>query len=598
MNLSASRPGKLISILCSLFLAAAFHARAADTAPVTVEIVGGGTVKPNYNGQELAIGGKYSMTAKPRAGFKFTGWSGSLTSSKPKLAFTNEPGLDFTATFEDRQKPTLKITTVPGKEALTIDSFYVSGMARDNDTVAKVQCQLNESGWNDATLVAGGNNWTNWWSTVTLNAGTNILEAYAVDATGLFSKTNKLKLIYSVAPASLAGYTISYEETNTFNFGTTSFTAVDGVGTYTYKKASSIFGRVTLNYTAPPSATGTSNNATILLQFTSPTEGVFSDDAGEHGFTLSPANGLAASGFTGSTISLVYDDSINQTDLGFYNPPSVVTNGSTVLPNPLLVPLDSDYPGQYGDRVKVLFSRQHYISQNNTWVASTQEFIGTVIDNTTPEAVTVLFDSPPKGDKANIYALVDGEPLNILTCTYDTYESDVLVANDTATFSYTNTSPDGALLQLNQGGTNQYLVMNFTESSDSGSFYEEDYDSPANPPAIRSGTFSIALAPQIATVPSNVSATNGGTASFTVKANGTPPLDFQWQLNGINLVDGATGSGSSITGSATTNLLVSVVSTNDAGSYRVIVSNTYGTVTSAAATLTISTNSTASPPTP
>lgn len=599
MNLSASRPGKLISTLCSLFLAAAFHAGAAETAPVTVEIVGGGTVKPNYNGQALAIGGKYSMTAKPRPGFKFTGWSGSLNSSKPKLTFTNEPDLDFTATFEDRQKPTLKITTVPGKEALTVDSFYVSGMARDNDTVANVKCQLNGSGWEDAMLLVGANNWTNWWSTVTLDAGTNILEAYAVDATGLFSKTNKLKLIYSVAPASLAEYTISYEETNTFNFGTNSFTAVDGVGTYTYKKTSSIFGRVTLNYTAPPSATGASNNATILLQFTSPTEGVFSDDAGEHDFSLTPANDLAPSGFTDSTISLVYDDHINQTDLGFYNPPSVVTNGSTVLPNPLLVPLDSDYPGQYGDRVKVLFSRQHYISQNNTWVESTQEFIGTVIDpGEGSEAVTVLFDAPPKGDKANIYALVDGEPLNILTCTYDTYESEVLVANDTATFSYTNTSPDGALLRLNQAGENQYVVMNFTNDSDTGFFYEEDY-SPSNTlVAIRRGNFFIALAPQIATAPKNVSVTNGGTASFTVKATGTPTLGFQWQFKGTNLVDGATGSGSSITGSATTNLLVSVVSTNDVGSYRVIVSNTYGTVTSTAATLTISTNSTASPPTP
>lgn len=592
MNLPASRRGKLISTLCSLLFAVVLHASAADTATVTVEIVGGGTVNPNYNGQALTIGGKYSMTAKPRPGFKFTGWSDSLTSLKPKLTFTNEPDLSFTATFVDRQKPTLKITTVPGSSALATNSFYVSGTTRDNDAVAKVQCRLNGEGWEDASTLNG---WSNWWSTVTLDPGTNLLEACAVDAGGNVSKTNKLKLIYSVAPISLAGYTISYETTNTFNFGPTGFTAVDGVGTYTYKKTSSIFGRIALAYTAPPSAIGAGNNGSIVLQFTNLTAGTFTDGDGEHTFTLSPANDLAPSGFTGSTISLTYDE-INRTDLGFPNPPTVVTNSSTALPNPLLVPLDSEYPGQYGDRVKVLFSRQHYISQTDTWVASTLEFIGTVIDpGTGSEAVTVLFDSPPKGDKANIYALVDGEPLNILSCTYDTYESDVLVANDTATFSYTNTSPDGALLRLNQGGTSQYLVMNFPESSDSGSFFEEDYDGSTNEPARRSGTFSIALAPQITTAPKNVSVTNGGTASFTVKATGTPTLGFQWQFKGTNLTDGATGSGSSITGSATTNLLVSAVSTNDAGSYRVVVNNAYGTVTSTAATLTISTNSTSGP---
>jgi hypothetical protein len=415
MNLRIRRAQKLVVILSSQLLVAMLGFSAPGTSVVTVQIVGGGTVKPNYDGQALTNGTKYSMTAKPRSGFGFTGWSGSLTSSKPKLTFTNAPGLDFTATFLDKQKPTLKITPVPGSSTLTTDSFFVSGTARDNDIVTNVFVRLNGSDWQEATSL---NSYSNWWWSVLLDAGTNVLEARAVDAAGNFSATSKLKLTYTVAPPSLAGYTLTAvkpdSSTVTFDFGSNTFTEVTGVGTYTYKKLSAVNGRLTLKYAAPPSATGTANNATIALQFTGAMEGVFNDADGVNTFSLAANNGWAPPTLNDSTITLIYDDA-SQTTLGFYEPPLVVTNGSTALPNPMLVPLDSDYPGQFGDRVNVPFSRQHYVSQVNTWVAyPNQNFIGSVID-IGGAGVTVLFDTPPKGDKANLYTLAGGEPLTILT---------------------------------------------------------------------------------------------------------------------------------------------------------------------------------------
>jgi Bacterial Ig domain/IPT/TIG domain/Purple acid Phosphatase, N-terminal domain/Immunoglobulin I-set domain len=86
-----------------------------------------------------------------------------------------------------------------------------------------------------------------------------------------------------------------------------------------------------------------------------------------------------------------------------------------------------------------------------------------------------------------------------------------------------------------------------------------------------------AVAPTITTQPANQTVTAGQTATFTVTATGTAPLAYQWQKNGANIA-GATAA--SYTAPATT--------TADSGStFAVVVSNTAGTVTSAAATLTV-----------
>ncbi len=71
---------------------------------------------------------------------------------------------------------------------------------------------------------------------------------------------------------------------------------------------------------------------------------------------------------------------------------------------------------------------------------------------------------------------------------------------------------------------------------------------------------------------------NAGTdALFSVGAIGTPPLTYQWEINSTN-VAGATGS----------NLTLTNVQSRDAGVYRVVVTNSVATVTSAPANLVVS----------
>jgi sugar lactone lactonase YvrE len=91
---------------------------------------------------------------------------------------------------------------------------------------------------------------------------------------------------------------------------------------------------------------------------------------------------------------------------------------------------------------------------------------------------------------------------------------------------------------------------------------------------------AVTYAPAITAQPSNVFVTNGNSASFAVAASGTPPLSFQWRCNGTNLTDG-TG----MSGSLTTNLFLSGVTTNN--TYDVVITNAWGSVISRTASLII-----------
>jgi sugar lactone lactonase YvrE len=125
------------------------------------------------------------------------------------------------------------------------------------------------------------------------------------------------------------------------------------------------------------------------------------------------------------------------------------------------------------------------------------------------------------------------------------------------------------------------LVFNATTIGDMGSYtivVTNTWGSVTSSVAI----LTVISPPVIAQQPTNQVVIVGSPASFNVTAWGTAPLEYQWQVNGTNLTDGG-----EISGSTTTNLVLSDVSTNDVGSYTVIITNNFGSVTSSVATLTV-----------
>jgi hypothetical protein len=85
-----------------------------------------------------------------------------------------------------------------------------------------------------------------------------------------------------------------------------------------------------------------------------------------------------------------------------------------------------------------------------------------------------------------------------------------------------------------------------------------------------------AAPPTITTQPGNTAADQGGTATFTVAAAGTPPLTYVWRRNGA-VIGGATGA----------TLTLPNVQPSAAGTYTVTISNSVGTITSNGATLSV-----------
>ena len=82
--------------------------------------------------------------------------------------------------------------------------------------------------------------------------------------------------------------------------------------------------------------------------------------------------------------------------------------------------------------------------------------------------------------------------------------------------------------------------------------------------------------PAVLVQPTNQTVAVGGSATFTVVANGNQPLTYQWNLNGTNII-----------GATSPVLLLNNLQLTNAGNYTVLVTNAYGSVLSSNATLTV-----------
>ena len=125
-------------------------------------------------------------------------------------------------------------------------------------------------------------------------------------------------------------------------------------------------------------------------------------------------------------------------------------------------------------------------------------------------------------------------------------------------------------------GTNATLELSNVSPADSGSYQvvvTNLYGSVTSAPA----QLLVVVPAAIESGPTDQVATNGDTVNWTVVAQGTEPLGYQWYFEGTNaLAEGTNAS-----------LELSDVSPADSGSYQVVVTNLYGSVTSAPAQLLV-----------
>lgn len=90
-------------------------------------------------------------------------------------------------------------------------------------------------------------------------------------------------------------------------------------------------------------------------------------------------------------------------------------------------------------------------------------------------------------------------------------------------------------------------------------------------------TVEAAIAPRITTPPQSLTLNYKSSISLSVKASGSSPLSYQWRKDGVPLVSGGTSE----------SLYIWDATPANSGSYTVVVSNVAGSVTSAAAIVTV-----------
>ena len=131
--------------------------------------------------------------------------------------------------------------------------------------------------------------------------------------------------------------------------------------------------------------------------------------------------------------------------------------------------------------------------------------------------------------------------------------------------------------------TNRWLLLSSAKPEQSGTYSVEiANDAGSVTSSIVTVTVLLPQPPTFPIQPTNQSVLYGNKAVISASVSGTPPLAYQWQRNGTNLYDGGR-----LTGAASAVLTISNTQPADLGSYQLVVTNPYGTNTSAAAAFSV-----------
>src|SRR6202007_2353560 len=161
-----------------------------------------------------------------------------------------------------------------------------------------------------------------------------------------------------------------------------------------------------------------------------------------------------------------------------------------------------------------------------------------------------------------------------------------VTAGQTATFSViaTGTAPLSYQWQKNGaaigGATSSAYTTPAETTSDTGAQFTVVVSNSVGSATSNAATLTVnpaPVVPSITTQPTSQTVTAGQTATFSATATGTAPLNYQWKKNGA-----------AISGATSSTYTTPAETTSDTGAqFTVVVSNSAGSATSNAATLTV-----------
>ncbi|QYM77803.1 immunoglobulin domain-containing protein [Horticoccus luteus] len=195
-------------------------------------------------------------------------------------------------------------------------------------------------------------------------------------------------------------------------------------------------------------------------------------------------------------------------------------------------------------------------STNTTLMGSTGATLYTDLVAANPSGTTAAFTASTTYTLTYVVARLSESSELTATLTGGGLSNYVLTGTDTTTDSRANGTYDQLAVRI-AGGSNSFNALTIT-----GLSYSIEAAGPS--------------APSIDTQPASVAGALGGSAAFTVVASGTNPLTYQWQKDNV-----------AISGATSATLALTNLTSGDAGSYTVVVTNDLGSATSAAAVLTV-----------
>jgi CSLREA domain-containing protein len=135
------------------------------------------------------------------------------------------------------------------------------------------------------------------------------------------------------------------------------------------------------------------------------------------------------------------------------------------------------------------------------------------------------------------------------------------------------------------GATTTTLTFTAT-AAENGNQYRAVFTNTGGSATTTAATLTVNTAPTVTTNPSNVTTCEGATASFSAAANGSPAPSVQWQVS-------SGGPFTDIPGATSTTLSFTASTSQNGNTYRAVFTNSCGSATTTAATLTVNANTTA-----
>jgi hypothetical protein len=255
------------------------------------------------------------------------------------------------------------------------------------------------------------------------------------------------------------------------------------------------------------------------------------------------------------------------------------------VPAPVIIDEPQSQSAKAGDPVafSVVATNQQPLSYQ--WIKN-----GAAIAGATGSAISFIADLASGGD----YSVVISSPWDSVTSSTATLcillpplitgqpEDQNAAVGSSAVFdvSVSGTPPFYYQWFCNDSAIPGATLMNYSidavQATNAGTYYVQVTNDQGTVSSSKAALTVFYSAPGILQQPSNQRSGEGGSATFNVLAGGSPPLAYQWRFN-QGALSGATHQGLTLSG----------ITTNDAGSYSVLVSNPACSVTSAVATLTV-----------